>query len=39
MSINGQEWQKASFDEAHKMCINKDLKCAVAHPSCKKRPF
>ena len=33
MSISGQEWQKVAFDEAHKMCTNKNLKSAVVHPS------
>ena len=33
VSISGRNWHNVSFDEAHEMLINKDLKTAIVRPN------
>ena len=31
MHLSGEEWKSVGLDEAHEMCINKDMKGAITH--------
>ena len=33
MSINGGKGHAVAIDEAHEMCVNKDMKIAITHPT------
>ena len=33
VQITGKKWKAVALDKAHKMCVNKDIKAALSHPT------